>query len=57
MKMMERINQIWTQLELNSSTAAGLFKLRFSETSKCEVFLGVKLPEIHRLLILKVPFK
>jgi hypothetical protein len=53
---MERINQIWTQLELNSSTAAGLFKLRFSETSKCDIYLGVKLPEIHRLLILKVPF-
>ena len=56
MKMMERINQIWAQLELNSSTVAGLFKLRFSDASKCDVFLGLKLPETHRLLILKVPF-
>ncbi|MFY7938457.1 MAG: PD-(D/E)XK motif protein [Flavobacterium sp.] len=56
MKMMERINQIWAQLELNSSTVAGLFKLRFSDASKCDFFLGVKLPETHRLLILKVPF-
>jgi hypothetical protein len=56
MKMMERINRIWAQLELNSSTVAGLFKLRFSDASKCDVFLGVKLPETHRLLILKVPF-
>ena len=54
--MMERINQIWAQLELNSSTVAGLFKLRFSDASKCDVFLGLKLPETHRLLILKVPF-
>ncbi len=54
--MMERINQIWAQLELNSSTVAGLFKLRFSDASKCDFFLGVKLPETHRLLILKVPF-
>ena len=54
--MMERINQIWSQLELNSSTVAGLFKLRFSDASKCDVFLGVKLPETYRLLILKVPF-
>lgn len=53
---MERINQIWTQLELNSSIVAGLFKLRFSDASKCDVFLGVKLPETHRVLILKVPF-
>jgi len=56
MKMMERINQIWAELELNSSTVAGLFKLRFSDVSKCDVFLGVKHPEAHRLLILKVPF-
>ena len=56
MKMMERINQIWAQLELNSSTVAGLFKLRFSDASKCDVFLGLKLPETHRLLVLKVPF-
>jgi len=56
MKMMERIKQIWTQLEASSSTVAGLFKLRFSDASKCDVFLGVKLPETHRLLILKVPF-
>lgn len=56
MKIMERINQIWAQLELNSSSVAGLFKLRFSDESKCDIFLGVKLPETHRLLILKVPF-
>ncbi|OOP56274.1 MAG: hypothetical protein AYP45_10005 [Candidatus Brocadia carolinensis] len=55
--MTERIKQIWTQLEANSSAVAGLFKLRYSDTSKCEVFLEVKFPETHRMLILKVPFK
>ena len=54
-KMMERIKQIWTQLESNSSGVPGLFKLRYSDTSKCDVFLGVKLPETHRILILKTP--
>lgn len=55
MKMMERIKQIWTQLESHSSAVPGLFKLRYSDTSKCDVFLGIKFPETHRMLILKVP--
>lgn len=54
-KMMERIKKIWTQLEANSSAVPGLFKLRYSDTSKCDVFLGLKLPETHRMLILKAP--
>jgi len=53
--MMERIKQIWTQLEANNSAVPGLFKLRYSDTSKCDVFLGVKIPETHRMLILKTP--
>lgn len=54
--MMERIKQLWIQLEANSSALAGLFKVRFSDASKCDVFLGVKFPETYRILILKVPF-
>jgi hypothetical protein len=53
---MERIKQIWTQLESNSTTVAGLFKLRYSDISKCDLFLGVKFPEMHRLLIVRAPF-
>lgn len=53
---MERIKQIWSQLETNNSNVPGLFKLRYSETDKCDVFLGVKIPEVHRMLILRVPF-
>jgi len=53
---MERIKEIWTQLEANNSAVGGLFKLRYSENSKCNVFLGVKFPEKHRILILKMPF-
>lgn len=53
---MERIKEIWVQLENNTSTVAGLFKLRFSEISKCDLFLGIKYPENYRLLIVKTPF-
>lgn len=55
MKMMERIKQIWTQLETNSTAISGLFKLRYSDTSRCDVFLGLKFPETYRMLILKAP--
>lgn len=53
---MERIKQIWSQLEATTSTVSGLLKLRYSDTSKSEVFLGIKLPEAYRMLIVRVPF-
>lgn len=53
---MERIKQIWAQLEANNSAVPGLFKLRYSETSMCDVFLGVKFPETYRMFIIRVPF-
>lgn len=53
---MERIKEIWNQLESNTSTVAGLFKQRYSETSKCDVLLGIKYPENYRLLIIRTPF-
>lgn len=53
---MERIKQIWTQLEANSSAVAGLFKVRYSDASRCDVFLGVKFPETYRMLIIRTPF-
>jgi len=52
---MERIKKIWIQLEANNSAVPGLFKLRYSNTSKCDVLLGLKFPETHRMLILKAP--
>jgi len=52
---MVRIKKIWIQLEANNSAVPGLFKLRYSNTSKCDVFLGLKYPETHRMLILKAP--
>ncbi len=54
--MRERIKEIWNHLESNTSTIAGLFKQRYSDTCKCDAFLGVKYPENFRMLILKVPF-
>jgi len=53
---MERTKQIWAQLETNNSAVAGLFKLRYSETSKSDVFLGIKFPEMYRILIIRTPF-
>ncbi len=53
--MRERIREIWEQLENNTSSVAGLFKQRFSDTSICDVFQGVKFPEGHRMLIVRVP--
>jgi hypothetical protein len=54
---MERIKQIWHQLETSNATVAGLLKLRYSETGKCDAFLGVKIPEMYRMLIVRVPFQ
>jgi hypothetical protein len=53
---MERIKEIWNQLENSPFTVTGLFKLRYSDTSKCDVFLGIKYPESYRLLIVRTPF-
>ena len=53
---MERIKEIWEQLENNTPTVAGLSKLRYSDTSKCDLFLGIKYPENYRLLIIRTPF-
>jgi hypothetical protein len=52
---MERIKNIWAKLESNSPDIPGLLKIRFSDTSSCDVFLGLKFPEMHRLLIIKAP--
>ena len=54
---MERINQIWANLESNNATVPGLFKLRYSEESNCDVFLGVKFPEKYRMLIIRSPLE
>lgn len=53
--MMERINEIWNQLDSSTASVAGLFKQRYSDTSKCDVFLGLKYPENFRMLVLKTP--
>jgi hypothetical protein len=55
MKVTERIKEIWLQIEKMDSAESGLYKLRYSDTSKCDVFLGLKFPEAHRMLIIKAP--
>lgn len=57
MKRMNRINEIWNQLSLTNLNSSGLFKIRYSETSKCDLFLGLKCPEKNRMLILQTPSK
>lgn len=54
---MKRIKQVWHQLETSNSEFAGLLKLRYSETGKCDVFLGIKIPEMYRMLIIRVPYQ
>jgi hypothetical protein len=54
---MERIKQIWHQLETDNFAVAGLLKLRYSETARCDAFLGVKTPEMYRMLNVRVPFQ
>ncbi|OQX22705.1 MAG: hypothetical protein BWK75_00095 [Candidatus Altiarchaeales archaeon A3] len=53
---MERIKEIWNKLESNASAVAGLYKIRYSDTSKCDAFFGVKYPENFRMLIIRTPF-
>jgi hypothetical protein len=53
---MDRIEHIWKQLENDSSAIPGLFKTRYSDTSKCPAFLGIKSPESNRMLIIRAPF-
>lgn len=53
---MERIKEIWNQLEISKSHVSGLFKIRYSDISKCEAYLGIKCPENYRMLIVKTPF-
>lgn len=53
---MERINEIWNQIESGSATVAGIFRQRYSETSECDAYLGLKYPENYRMLILRMPF-
>lgn len=53
---MERIKEIWNLLESSTSSVAGLFKQRYSDRSKCDVFLGIKYPENYRILIIRTPY-
>ena len=54
--MMERIKEIWNQLESGTSAVSGLFKQRYSDTSECNAFLGIKYPENYRMLIVRTTF-
>ena len=54
---MERIKEIWSQLEQNNLATAGLAKVRYSDSSLCDIFLGIKFPEKQRMNILRIPYE
>lgn len=54
---MNRIKEIWNQIDSSPSTFEGISKVRFSQTSSCHLYLGKKTPENARLLAISVSIK
>jgi hypothetical protein len=52
---MNKINDIWEKLEKKEVLNYGLMKIRYSENSACDFYLGIKYPENYRMLIIKTP--
>ena len=52
---MDRIDELWKNLESKLSTVAGFFKIRYSDISECDLYLGIKIPENYRILIIRIP--
>lgn len=55
--MMNRINAIWKELESKTASKRGLVKIRFSDKSFCDIYLGLKYPEEFRMLVFRTPLK
>lgn len=53
---MERIKLIWEQLK-GAGNKPGLYKVRFSDNSGCDLYLGLKVPEAARMLIIRAPYE
>jgi hypothetical protein len=54
---MQRIKDIWAQLERDNLASVGLAKIRYSDSSVSDIFLGVKFPERQRMNILRIPYE
>lgn len=54
---MNRIKEIWKKLESNPAIVAGIEKIRFSENSPCDLYLGIKTPENLRLFAVRISLK
>jgi len=54
---MERIKEIWNQLEVDKASNIGLFKIRYTFNSVCELYLGLLTPSNSRCLLLRLPIK
>jgi hypothetical protein len=54
---MERIKEIWNQLEADKTDSTGLFKTRYTFNSVCELYLGLLTPSNTRCLLLRFPIR
>ncbi|MFY9310089.1 MAG: PD-(D/E)XK motif protein [Bacteroidia bacterium] len=54
---MDRIKEIWRKLESNPAGVSGIEKIRFSESSPCDLYLGIKTPENSRLFAIRISLK
>jgi Putative PD-(D/E)XK family member, (DUF4420) len=51
---MDRINDIWSQLEIDRPALPGLLKVRYSPDVVAELYLGVLMPGAQRCLLLRI---
>jgi hypothetical protein len=52
---MHRLNELWSQLERSAGAGPGFRRIRYSNDQPGEVYLGLKTPERHRVLALRLP--
>lgn len=57
LRKMDRIKEIWNLLLLNHSKLEGIEKIRFSDKCPCDIYLGIKTPEISKLLAIRISLK
>src|SRR6185437_12232591 len=51
---MDRIKEIWKKLITGPAIATGIQKIRYSEKSLCDLYLGIKVPENSRVLAIRL---
>ncbi|QHL88231.1 PD-(D/E)XK motif protein [Nibribacter ruber] len=54
---MNRLKEIWAELRKQPASMSGLAKIRYSESSDCDLYLGIRLPEDSSCLLLGLPIR